>query len=276
MTNFISTPTSRSAELLIRVLSMYPTLQPILCYSHRSDIIHLARTCHTLNSILTTSVAPLCKPFPSCTLAVKSCQFCEALVCTGCRKLVQKLEKPLLEISNLKVTKALVVAPYRRNVNAKSKYRFIKRLQKARFRNIRKSGYAQVAQGIEKKTSCASCFKDGQRGSKVHRYPVWAKRVYIPTLEWNDVPTTHTRCTCTRITRSQCVGDSQLVEIEAVPLRSELVGLVKLPQNRRSESEVVCALYIDTHRKTLYDTDLGVPRICPFGYKIAFDGSLYL
>jgi len=277
MFNFISTPTPRSVGLLVRVLSIYPTLQPILYYSHRPDIIHLARTCRTLNSILTASIALLCKPFPSCTLALKRCQLCEAIVCTGCKQLVQKLEKPLLEISNRKVRRALVVAPYTCKVNSKDV--FINRLQKSRFRHIRKSGYVRVVQGVERKHSCVSCFtihNKGQREGQVQRYPPWAKRVYIPILEWNDVSTTHTRCTCTHINRLQCVGDSQLVEIEDVPFGSELVALVKLPQGLRCGSEVVCALYVDTFMKTLYDIDLGVPRSCPPGYHSVPDGSLNL
>ena len=41
--------------------------------------------------------------------------------------------------------------------------------------------------------------------------------------------------------------------VEDVPFGSKLVALVKLPQNLRFGSEVVCALYIDMFGKTLYD-----------------------
>ncbi|KAF8432275.1 hypothetical protein BGX38DRAFT_261389 [Terfezia claveryi] len=109
--NFISTPTPCSVGLLAQVLSIYPTLRPILSYSHRADIIYLAPSCRTLNSILRDSVSPLCPPFPRCTWAPEFCHWCRAIVCTSCKVRVQRQHKPYVMdyTDRLNVNEAMVI-----------------------------------------------------------------------------------------------------------------------------------------------------------------------
>ncbi|KAF8432306.1 hypothetical protein BGX38DRAFT_1226300 [Terfezia claveryi] len=250
---FKSAPTPGSKELLARILMNFPTLQLILFYSHRQDIIHLARTCRAFNSILTTSVAPLCSPFPSCTLRLRSCRNCQAIVCARCRQLVRMLEKPFMVRSELWLHKAIVIAPFAQRV--KTKDLDVLQATKILLDRSRPSDRVHVMQGVGVQTLCSSCATLHNNSCIPGSTLYWANKQYIvpelqryvvPTLQWDDVQTTHTRCICTLKNRAQCTGDKNLVAIENVPIKSKLVALVELPQELKSGSEDVefCAMYL--------------------------------
>ena len=69
----------------------------------------------------------------------------------------------------------------------------------------------------------------------------------VLTIEWNNVPQTHTRCTCAPSGEAQCAGDKRLVAIKDVPVSSRLAALVKLPQDG-TFGPGICALYMDMNR----------------------------
>ncbi|KAF8449600.1 hypothetical protein BGX38DRAFT_554104 [Terfezia claveryi] len=236
---FIASPTPRSVELLIRVLSAFPTLQLILSFNHRSDIIHLARTCRTLASMLTESISPLRRPFPRCTVDLASCQDCQAIVCTDCQKVVQELEQPSSMFHGFQMPQALVITPETNEVRLE----VLSSLRTAMRHRGWPMAFVPVMQCVERKFLCASCFK------QQHRAPNRLPQIFHSAiLEWSDLPNTHTTCACTDGNRAQCEGDKHLVAIEDVLVESQFMALVTLPPQLRSRigSDVViaCPLYI--------------------------------
>ncbi|RPB26417.1 hypothetical protein L211DRAFT_847067 [Terfezia boudieri ATCC MYA-4762] len=236
---FISTPTPRSAGLLTQVLSIYPTLRPILSYSHRADIIHLARTCRTLNSILRDSVFPLCTPFPRCTSALEICHWCRAIVCNSCKVRVQQQHKPYVEdgTGTLNINEAMVITPLNQpNFNVDII------LQILQYRGDRT--YHRGIQVIQNTTLCASCFST-YKGPMPGRTRAYNQPHMVKELNWDELPNTHTTCNCTPNTQADCEGDKRLMEFKDIPLGSLLFAVVKLPQELRpTPSSDFVALYI--------------------------------
>ncbi|KAF8449601.1 hypothetical protein BGX38DRAFT_1330208 [Terfezia claveryi] len=236
--NSIASPTPRSLELVTRVLSAFPALQLILAYSHRADIIHLARTCRTLASMLAESVSPLRRPFPRCTVDLASCQDCQAIVCAVCQREVRELESPSAMLSRLQIYHALVIAPDTEEVRSE----VLGSINTAMRIRGWPMGGVPVLQDVECNIFCASCFR-------IHRAPNREMQIFnVPVLQWSDVPNTHTLCTCTDIHQAQCDGDKRLVAIDDVPVGSHLVAMVMLPPQLWStmgtETVVTCALYV--------------------------------
>jgi len=262
----ISGPIPRNVQLLYRLLTTYPTLAAILSYSHRSDIIHLARTCQSFNLLLTASIAPLRNAFPRCKLYLTPCHVCQAFVCRECKQDVQELEKPRVVNTNILVSKALLMAPYLRRPTTS----ILQSLHEARLEHTLESGYLRILQDIGTRALCVACFTKHNEGqtSISDIVPVDARLLDAPTLEWNDVPHTHTRCTCVPSNQSQCVGDMYLVEPADVPVNSELVALVNLPPDQMSEPGV-CALYADMSTKDPHVPDLAIEllRINPRSFE---------
>ncbi|RPB26416.1 hypothetical protein L211DRAFT_847066 [Terfezia boudieri ATCC MYA-4762] len=238
--NFISTPTPRSVGLLTQVLSIYPTLRPILSSSHRADIIHLARTCRTLNSILRDSVFPLCTPFPRCTSALEYCHWCRAIVCISCKVQVQQQYKPCVmdtSYSDLTINAAMVFSSQTQTQTNLDVIHQVLIYQEDR-------NYHRGIQLIENTTLCASCFST-YGGPMPSQRRTHTQRYFIKELDWEELPITHTMCNCTPNTQAECKGDKRLMEFKDIPLESVLIAVVKLPQDLRetSTSEFV-ALYI--------------------------------
>ncbi|KAF8431873.1 hypothetical protein BGX38DRAFT_1277049 [Terfezia claveryi] len=239
--SFISLPSSRSLVLLGHTLTIYPTLQSILSYSHRSDIIHLANTCRGFNSILRASVAPLCSPFPTCTSGLTPCLLCGAIVCEDCKQEVQELEKPSVVMSRLRIRKALVLTP---DTN-EPRLEILSNIRTAMIKRSWPNGLVPVAQNVEVKTLCTSCFIMLNDGHIPNQVPVERRVFRVINLEWNDILDTDTLCTCTPDSVTQCGGEKHLVGIEDVPAKSELAALVDLPLELSSTSGTeVIALYI--------------------------------
>ncbi|KAF8453254.1 hypothetical protein BGX38DRAFT_1178878 [Terfezia claveryi] len=87
-------------ELLEYILGIYPILESILSYSHRPSIMNLARTCHSLRSILTATVGPLSKPFSICTERLNSCALCHITLCIACGEDTIELPSPAVLLSD--------------------------------------------------------------------------------------------------------------------------------------------------------------------------------
>ncbi|KAF8449602.1 hypothetical protein BGX38DRAFT_554245 [Terfezia claveryi] len=237
--NFIPTPTPRSVGLLARVLSIYPTLRPILSYSHRADIIHLARTCRTLSSILRDSVSPLCTPFPRCTSALESCHWCRAIICTSCKAEVQWQQKPYLK----DVTGGELHANYAMVIRTEAS---TKPVFDVFFRDwlYQRSYYAK--QIIQTTTVCASCFSAYKAPMPTQLKAAGTRSTVVEELHWDELPNTHSMCNCTDQTKAECEGDKRFIEFKDISLSSVLWAVLKLPQElRQTHSSEFVALYID-------------------------------
>lgn len=65
------------------------------------------------------------------------------------------------------------------------------------------------------------------------------------SLDWDELPNTHTKCNCMPNTQAECEGDTHLIEFKDIPLRSVLLAVVKLPQQlRQTPSSEFIALYV--------------------------------
>ncbi|KAF8431881.1 hypothetical protein BGX38DRAFT_284104 [Terfezia claveryi] len=234
---FISTPTPLSPGLLTRVLSVYPTLRPILLYSHRADIIHLARTCRTLNVIVKDSISPLCAPFPRCTSALEPCHWCRAIVCTTCKFQGQRHHCPVVWGYNgdaINRNEAIVIRP-ESSTNFVHEVLSDKRQHRNTFRAL---------QMVHNTAVCASCFRAYQGTmSSQSRARMW--QFDIEELHWDELPNTHIMCKCTPNTQAECEGDKRLMEFGDIPPKYMLRALVKLPEElRQTPTSKFVALYV--------------------------------
>ena len=240
-------PTPRSPERLAYILSLYPILESILSFSHRSNIINLAYTCRTLYSTLTTTVGPLCKPFPRCTEDLKPCTLCPIPVCKDCRQDTFELQKQAEQMSDYGYAYGLVLW---RTPGLTEEISVL--LQQASY----KMGYVVIKQRIEHKHFCELCFsKHRPNMDKVvpGERPEWLERsvrnyerainheidlvearvLPVMDVKWEGVPHADNTCTCSRF-NTGCGISPHLVRVENLPMESELVAFVWLPMSVRS------------------------------------------
>jgi len=242
--NGVSAPTPHSTGLLTRILSIFPTLRPILSYSHRSDIINLAHTCRTLNAIIPNTVAPLRKPFRSCTVRLRACELCGATVCAGCQKVIREPESPPAAMSRLHIHRAIFMHMASHEYEARLKMQNI--LTYMELQPCCGGRWVSVLQRAAVKITCAWCFAKHTQHHIRNRVPRVPRVFRVPTLDWSEVPQTHTTCACTDSNKAQCEGDKRLVDIGDVAVESQLVALVALPREQISclTDLSSCALYI--------------------------------
>jgi len=244
-TYFIGKPTPNSVPLLVWMLTIYPILQPILSYSHRADIIHLAWASRTLHSTIKAYVALIAKPFRSCTKGFKPCDICQAITCYQCRGRPLVREGPPSVMARLNIRKVIFISMHTRGPSFKFLNRVHRREMKGFLAGASHKGVQHTSVlhlGKYKQNWCESCLRANR-----HSIMWWARlwQAYVPTREWKDIPETHTTCTCTHKNRKQCVGDKHLVDIQDIPMGSQIAALVELPPSLRSDGNTQCAVYID-------------------------------
>ncbi|KAF8453253.1 hypothetical protein BGX38DRAFT_423628 [Terfezia claveryi] len=248
----IQTPVSQGLQQLAYILSIYPILASILSYSNCSSITSLAHTCRTLHYILSTTVGPLCKPFPGCTGDLKLCTGCQTPVCKSCRQSTIQVQKPATVMAEYGYRHALLC---RRTKGSRQ------------FWNARVETQADfIRHKMKQKDLCQLCLPAnwqirihgsqrelviGAYSSTYERY-MSSRRGMDPAKErlllalhvyWESVPQAHTTCMCDEY-NAGCPSLPHIVRIEDVPEESELVAFVSLPETLRSLGHDQIPVYI--------------------------------
>ncbi|RPB19733.1 hypothetical protein L211DRAFT_852923 [Terfezia boudieri ATCC MYA-4762] len=238
--------TPRSLELLHHILSIYPILETILSSSHRGSVIQLARSSKSLQSLLSSSIKPLQRPFPLCASPLKPCYHCHVPLCRGCKHEVKLPEGPSAVISRLNISAVMS----RLNISA-----FMSRLNiGSAIVSKHKPGsperqkiltcirwliplrpVVRLTRGVEIKDLCDSCL--AVHNKDYRNKLVKEVEMALPILEWTELPHAHATCKCRNL---DCEADQHLVQIDCVPRDSVLVAFVKGPPG----NEAVVSVYL--------------------------------
>jgi len=228
----ICMPTPCGAELLMRILNLYPILSSILSFSHRSSIINLSKTCHTIYAELTTSLAMLQNPYPRCTRDLENCSVCHTPVCGDCKVERREMETPTETMLFYGFEYALVGGR-----TPTARLEIVTKLQAVL--PLRRDRFSVVEQLIKHCVLCEVCSLRtvfvGKAVAEVppdwypaNLYPIQhrlGRYTSFPLLRWADVlhGDTGGACTCP-MTDNECAAPLHLVTAERVPINSELIG----------------------------------------------------
>jgi len=239
-----STPIGSNSERLhlTHILSLYPILESVLHFSHRSNVVNLAQTCRTLRDLLTTRLRAQSNLFRSCTVDLQPCTLCKTPVCEGCRQYAMDLEKPSSAWSSREYDYALVcrgTAESREGITSFLEWIYSTVLLEP------------VRHEIVPHPFCDTCF--GKYLPRISN-PASGKRSQLlghlaraKEAEWNsnedrvnvrilvaasmmlsDVPNYHKACACDR-DNTGCDRWPHIVKVRDIPMESELVGNVCMP-----------------------------------------------
>ena len=243
---FTSMPTTRSTELLMRILGIYPIQESILACSHRPGISNLAQTCSSIYSTLASAVHRLQKPYPICTKDLKACSLCRTLVCEDCRYETNEQEPPSDTMSLNGYEYALVCGrtPESRAVMS----RFLHVLAPLRC-SAATIAYSPLWQRIKHNLFCELCFSkprprtgkaireprnewipahvvlDERRRNIMSHIPPGVRCIHVSNAWSRTVPYIHNACACGAF-EFGCDAPLHLVRAESVPIESELATLV--------------------------------------------------
>ncbi|KAF8453252.1 hypothetical protein BGX38DRAFT_1178875 [Terfezia claveryi] len=226
------TPMPRNLQLLHRILSIYPTLETILSFSHRGSVIQLSRTSRSLHSLLTSSINPLRQPFPLCAPPLNPCYHCHVLLCQGCKHEVRLPEGPPGVMSRLNIHSAIVSKHEPGSFQWQDMITCIRWLSPLR-------PVVRFTRGVEIKEVCDFCF--AVHNEDYRNKLVETVAMELPTLEWTELP--HGTCGCSNLS---CGADQHIVQIDCVPRDSVLVAFVKVPPEWRSGNEAMVSVYFPT------------------------------
>ncbi|KAF8433073.1 hypothetical protein BGX38DRAFT_1223987 [Terfezia claveryi] len=244
-------PTTRSAELLLRIFNAYPVLESLLSCSHRQDIVNLARTCHTLHLTFTTTVGRLPNAFPSCIWGRKPCFLCNIPLCQDCHRVSRRLETPRETMKRQRFKYALL---------GRNEPRISPEL-------IGSERWVMAGQTISHRIKdfylCGPCYSS-EPEELIGKYlqPDWRISVSLPgylerlsymsTITWWEVPSIDTACACDMFDL-ECEASPYLVRCEASP---HLVRVENLP----IESEWAAVVHIDHELSREFRSALILPR----------------
>ena len=226
-----TSPMVRSVELLHRVLSIFPILHAILSSTHRSAIIHLARTSRALHTILTEAIKRLRNPFPRCLPPLKACYYCQVPVCKDCQHEVKALAGPSRVMSRLGIHRALLSAHRPGSTKQREIFTCVRWLTPT-------SPDMTFRHGIEIKQVCEPCFATFNENYK--NKLIEPAVVTFPVLKWTNMP--HSTCKCSN---PDCGADQHLVPVESIAPDSQLVAFVEIPPEwKRSRTETMAGVYL--------------------------------
>ncbi|KAF8432319.1 hypothetical protein BGX38DRAFT_1263268 [Terfezia claveryi] len=215
--------TAQSPELLLRIFNAYPILKSILSYSHRPDIINLARTCRTLHWTFTATVGRLLNAFPLCTSRLKRCFLCSKPVCKDCGLERREQEKPGETMFRLGYQYALLAR------RAPHQERYTDGVGAILLGDVR----GLINQEIKCFWFCEECFhkpytpmgKPVQHGwillpGSSHHL---RRQFFVQTMWVGRVPNADNPCTCAMFD-TVCEASPHLVRVESLPIQSEFAA----------------------------------------------------
>ncbi|KAF8449548.1 hypothetical protein BGX38DRAFT_551184 [Terfezia claveryi] len=216
--------TAQSPELLLRIFNAYPILESILSYSHRPDIINLARTCRTIHLTFTATVGKLRNAFPRCTSLLNRCFLCNIPLCKDCRLERREQEKPGETMVREGYEYAFL---WRRAPNQKLHTDGLGAILHGDLRGI-------IDQEIKCVWFCEECFHKPYTpmGKPVrHNWKLFSgsshhlqRQVFVQTMWMGCVPNAASPCTCAMFD-TVCEASLHLVKVENLPIQSEFAAL---------------------------------------------------